>query len=85
MRKLCPVCRKIPIFRREVHTCGSPLCLKEWRGWSAEVKEQAEKSILFEESPFATSLREKWEAPTQAPADADNEFSNDSFDKEEKE
>jgi len=49
------------------------------------VKEQAEKSILFEESPFATSLREKWEAPTQAPADADNEFSNDSFDKEEKE
>jgi len=74
MRKLCPICRKIPIFRREVHTCGSPLCLKEWRGWSAEVKEQAERSILFEESPIATRK-----------APADNEFSNDSFDKEEKE
>ena len=53
------------------------------------MKEQAEKSILFEESPIASSLREKWKAPTQAPADADadadNEFSNDSFDKEEKE
>lgn len=39
--KLCPVCFKIRIYRREIRTCGSPGCTELWRSYTVDAKARA--------------------------------------------
>ena len=41
MKRYCPICKTIPILRREVRTCGTPSCLETWRSLTIDQKARA--------------------------------------------
>lgn len=58
----CPICRKIPIYRTEVRTCGGTECISTWRSLSINQKarmmeEAAELSNKALEAQLLQGLR----------------------------
>jgi len=41
MKHYCPICKIVPILRREVRTCGTASCVEAWRDLTPQQKVQA--------------------------------------------
>jgi hypothetical protein len=50
--RLCPICRIVPLTRREVKTCGSHDCISQWRSFSPQQKVKAMEGALDDSESF---------------------------------
>jgi hypothetical protein len=77
--RLCPICRKVPLTRREVKTCGSINCVRMWRSYSPDEKVRAMEGTLDDTDEFfgvssaGQMARPTPEIPTKT-TQRDNEF-----------
>ena len=72
MKRICPVCRIVPLIRSDLRTC-SKVCAKEWGSWSPESKVRVLNQQNMSSAEILEDLRKKGiikpliEVETEAP------------------